>query len=103
METCEFTPKVQKIILYMDSKGPVCFDTQDIFKSKKFYDAMRFLKRNGIVNPVCNVCFKKLQDNHKIKCDSNNLEHKKSQKKEKYFKLTVFAGGFWALALGSLV
>ena len=98
------TVTMQKLIIYSLNNGGIRYKSQDIYRSKKFYDAIRFLKRNTIIKPICTVCginilYKKIGI-----CNYKNKAHKNLtnvQKSEKHFNLT-FRGKVIARYLQSI-
>ena len=84
----------QKLILYAFKNIPITFKTQKIFNSYKFYSAIKFLKKNGLMIDCC-FCGEVLP------CKNKNYEHKKKDGRIKYFRLSL-EGEFWALKIEEL-
>ena len=86
------TVTMQKLIIYSLNNGGLKHKTQDIYKSKKYNDAIRFLKRNTIIRPICTVCTVNIIDKKTGICDYKDKAHRnlnKEKKLEKHFTLTV--------------
>ena len=89
-----FSHNQQELVVYIYNHFPVCFKSQNIFTSKKFYQTINFLKTNELIIRCC-FCGEFLP------CKKKDLFHKKKDMREKYYKLTL-EGELWALKFGGL-
>ena len=99
--------KTQNLLIFALQNDGVIKSKQNIYTSRRFYDIIRFLKKNNIIIPVCWVCSKKLNDGQIDVCKNednlheffkNNRERRNNKKK---FKLTL-NGEILAIALKGL-
>jgi len=78
----------QHLMLEMLERGSITYKSQKTFNSRRFFDAIRNLKKRKLVNPICAVCRKEIPDNHHNICDSKKCR-RESRNSIKYFELTL--------------
>ena len=82
------TVRQQDLLVLILQKKSVMFNNQRIYSSKKFYDAIAFLRRNEIINPICVVCKRAIRDNHRNVCDGKKCQVKRDTT-HREFELTL--------------
>ena len=95
------TISAQDLLVHTLKKEVVSYRTQRIYKSRKFYSAVSFLKRNNYINAVCVVCRRKIKDDHRNTCSGRKCEDRKLTT-YKMFELTL-KGEIVAHELRSLI
>ncbi|MBU1613636.1 hypothetical protein KKC87_04415 [Patescibacteria group bacterium] len=89
MNSLGFTPKVQQLMILCRRKGFLTQKEQDIYDSQRYYDAIRFLRNNNLIKPICYVCHVNLDDGENAVCSKKNIEHAKSYHCYKKYILTL--------------
>lgn len=82
------TVRQQDLLVLILQKKSVTYRDQKIYSSRKFYDALAFLKRNGVVNPICVVCKHPIKDNHRNTCSGWKCQQRRDTTTRE-FELTL--------------
>lgn len=83
------TPKIQTLMIYSMSNNGINYRDQTIFNSSRYYKAIKFLKRNGLIHQVCSVCQRNLKQDQKTMCNKTDRGHRYSDKNIKHYELSL--------------
>jgi len=78
----------QELLVLILDKKLVSYRTQGIYNSRKFYNVVSFLRRNSLINPICVVCKRGIEENHRNTCGRRKCEREK-QSNCREFELTL--------------
>lgn len=76
--------KAQELMILALNNGGITKDSQKVYSSRKFYNTVSFLKKNGFLFPVCKVCRSDISDENTNLCENKNGDHKKFKKENKF-------------------